>query len=83
MSRNLSTLAASILLLSGVNALAQTSTWKLDTNHTQVDFQIRRVPVSTVRGSFGKITGTVNWDREGPVEVQRGGRDPYGFHLDQ
>ena len=66
MSRNLSTLAASILLLSGVNALAQTSTWKLDTNHTQVDFQIRRVPVSTVRGSFGKITGTVNWDEKDP-----------------
>jgi polyisoprenoid-binding protein YceI len=61
-NRNFYTAAASILLLTGVSALAQTSTWKLDTNHTQIDFQIRRVPVSNVRGSFGGITGTVIWD---------------------
>jgi polyisoprenoid-binding protein YceI len=57
---------ASLFLLTGSGALAQTSTWKLDTNHTQVDFQIRRVPVSTVRGSFGGITGTVIWNEKDP-----------------
>lgn len=56
----------SLLLFSSASVLAQTSTWKLDTNHTQVDFQIRRVPVSTVRGSFGGITGTVIWDEKDP-----------------
>jgi polyisoprenoid-binding protein YceI len=65
-NRNFYTAAASILLLTGASALAQTSTWKLDTNHTQIDFQIRRVPVSTVRGSFGGITGTVVWDDKDP-----------------
>lgn len=64
MNRNLMTIAASLLLFGGASALAQTSTWKLDTNHTQVDFQIRRVPVSTVRGSFGRITGMVDWDEK-------------------
>ncbi len=66
MNRNFFTAVASILLLAESSALAQTSTWKLDTNHTQVDFQIRRVPVSTVRGSFGGITGTVIWDEKDP-----------------
>ncbi|WP_263357231.1 YceI family protein [Acidicapsa ligni] len=56
----------STLLLSGASALAQTSAWTIDTNHTQVDFQIRRVPVSNVRGSFGGITGTVNWNEKDP-----------------
>ncbi len=66
MKRNFFSSVVSILLFSGANALAQTSIWKLDTNHTQVDFQIRRVPVSTIRGSFGGITGTVVWDEKDP-----------------
>lgn len=64
MNRNFFLAVVSILLVPVSTALAQTSTWKLDTNHTQVDFQIRRVPVSTVRGSFGGITGTITWDEK-------------------
>ena len=45
------------LLLPVASAFAQTSTWIIDTKHTQIDFQIRRVPVSNVRGSFSRITG--------------------------
>lgn len=55
------------LLLPVVSAFAQTSTWVIDTKHTQIDFQIRRVPVSNVRGSFSQITGTVNWDERNPT----------------
>jgi polyisoprenoid-binding protein YceI len=51
-----------ILLLARANVFAQPSTWTIDKNQTQVNFQIRRVPVSYVRGSFGGITGTVTWD---------------------
>jgi polyisoprenoid-binding protein YceI len=66
MNRCLFTASLYALLLNGASALAQTSTWTLDTNHTQVDFQIRRAPVSNVRGSFGGITGTVDWDEKNP-----------------
>jgi polyisoprenoid-binding protein YceI len=66
MNRTYFPIVVTFLLFSGGSALAQTSSWKLDTNHTQVDFQIRRVPVSTVRGSFGGITGTVVWDEKDP-----------------
>lgn len=47
-------------------AEAQVSTWTIDKNQTQVSFQIRRVPVSYVRGSFSGITGTVVWDEANP-----------------
>jgi polyisoprenoid-binding protein YceI len=66
MNRRLFTVTLSALLFTGSSALAQTSTWTIDTKHTQVDFQIRRVPVSNVRGSFSRITGTVNWDAKDP-----------------
>jgi polyisoprenoid-binding protein YceI len=66
MIRNFLASAISVLLFTGSSALAQTSTWTIDTNQTQVDFQIRRVPVSNVRGSFSGITGTVNWDEKNP-----------------
>ncbi len=66
MTRRFLTAALFALLFTGSSALAQTSTWAIDTNHTQIDFQIRRVPVSNVRGSFSRITGTVNWDERNP-----------------
>jgi polyisoprenoid-binding protein YceI len=53
-----------ILILASANVIAQTSTWTIDKNQTQVNFQIRRVPVSYVHGSFGGITGTVIWDEQ-------------------
>lgn len=43
-------------------ASAQTSTWKIDSAHSGVEFQIRHLGVSTVRGSFAKPAGTVKLD---------------------
>jgi polyisoprenoid-binding protein YceI len=67
-SRNFLAPAISVLLFIGSNAFAQTSTWTIDKNQTQVDFEVRRVPVSNVRGSFSGITGTVNWDVKNPTK---------------
>jgi polyisoprenoid-binding protein YceI len=66
MNRRLFTAALSALLLSGVSALAQSSSWTIDSNHSQVNFQIRHMGVSTVRGSISGITGTVVWDAKDP-----------------
>jgi polyisoprenoid-binding protein YceI len=38
---------------------AQTSTWKIDPNHSSVNFQVRHMAVSTVRGSIDGVTGIV------------------------
>ncbi len=43
-------------------AHAQTSTWKIDPSHSGVQFEIRHLGVSNVRGSFSKINGTVHLD---------------------
>lgn len=54
------------LLLTGVSAFAQPSTWTIDKNHAQTNFQIRHMGVSTVRGSISGVTGTIVWDEKDP-----------------
>jgi polyisoprenoid-binding protein YceI len=66
MNRRLFTAALSALLLTGVSAFAQSSSWTMDPDHTQVNFQIRHMGVSTVRGSISGVTGTVVWDANNP-----------------
>lgn len=68
MNRRLFTAALSALILSGVSALAQSSSWTIDHNHTQVNFQVKHMGVSTVRGSISGITGTVVWDEKDPTK---------------
>jgi polyisoprenoid-binding protein YceI len=66
MNRRIFTAALSALLLTGVSAFAQSSSWVIDKNHSQVNFQIRHGGVSNVRGSIGGVTGTVVWDDKNP-----------------
>jgi polyisoprenoid-binding protein YceI len=41
---------------------AATSTWKLDPQHSSAQFSVRHMAISTVRGAFSKVTGTVSLD---------------------
>jgi len=43
-------------------AAAATSTWQIDPAHTAAGFAVKHLMISTVRGQFKGITGTVNWD---------------------
>ena len=43
-------------------AAAQTSTWKIDPNHSSAQFSVRHLGVSTVRGAFTKVSGSANYD---------------------
>ncbi len=45
-------------------AHAQVSTWKIDSAHSGVEFQVRHLGVSNVRGSFSKIEGTIQLDEK-------------------
>jgi polyisoprenoid-binding protein YceI len=65
-NRRVFTALFSALLLSGAGALAQNSSWTIDSNHAQVNFQIRHMGVSTVRGSISGVTGTIVWDEKDP-----------------
>jgi polyisoprenoid-binding protein YceI len=66
MNRRIFTAALSALLLTGVSALAQSSTWTIDPMHSQVNFGIKHLQVSTVRGSISGVTGTIVWDEKNP-----------------
>lgn len=43
-------------------AAAQTNTWQIDGTHSQATFAVTHMMVSTVRGEFGKMSGTVQYD---------------------
>ncbi|MFI5228748.1 MAG: YceI family protein [Gemmatimonadales bacterium] len=43
-----------------------TTTWTIDSSHAEVGFAVRHLMIATVRGRFGKITGTVVTDDQNP-----------------
>ena len=53
-----------IVVALGLPSLARAATWTLDPAHTSVQFSVRHLMVSTVRGAFGKLTGTVQVDEK-------------------
>lgn len=53
-------LAATLLALAPVLALA--ADWNIDPAHTQTSFAVKHLVISTVRGEFGKTTGTIHLD---------------------
>jgi polyisoprenoid-binding protein YceI len=40
-------------------ALVSTDSWRIDPSHTQVGFAVRHLMISTVRGRFSDVTGTL------------------------
>ncbi|MCC7527398.1 MAG: YceI family protein [Candidatus Melainabacteria bacterium] len=43
-------------------ANAASDEWTIDSMHTAAHFSIKHMMISTVRGGFGKVTGSVNYD---------------------
>lgn len=60
--RRISPAAVVLGLAFAAAAHAQTSTWKIDPSHSGIQFEIRHLAVSNVRGSFSKVSGTVHLD---------------------
>ena len=52
-------LLAGVLSLAAPLAIAQTSTWVPDKNHSEVDFSILHLSLSKVHGRFGNIGGSI------------------------
>ena len=44
----------------------ETTTWNVDPMHAEVGFAVRHLMISTVRGRFGKVEGTVTVDEQNP-----------------
>lgn len=60
--RTLFSLAAATAFGMLFGAPAHASTWELDGTHSAAQFSVRHMMISTVRGDFGKVAGTVNLD---------------------
>jgi polyisoprenoid-binding protein YceI len=43
-------------------AAAAATTWQLDPNHSSAQFAVRHLGLSTVRGAFTKVNGTIQFD---------------------
>ena len=63
-SLRLRILAPAVLALTASAVHAQSSTWAIDPAHSGVNFEIRHLGVSNVRGAFHKVTGTVKLDEK-------------------
>jgi polyisoprenoid-binding protein YceI len=58
------TLALALAAALPAAALAGTSTWNIDPAHTGSHFAVKHLVISTVRGDFGKTTGTIMLDEK-------------------
>src|SRR5258706_10038844 len=54
--------AAAMAAALSLPGAAATSTWQIDPNHSAAQFAVRHLAISTVRGAFTKVSGTVQLD---------------------
>ena len=66
--RPLPLLAASMSFLVLSPALALASTWDIDPAHSTVEFSVRHMMVTTVKGQFQKVKGSVELDEKDPTK---------------
>jgi polyisoprenoid-binding protein YceI len=55
-----------IALATASTAVAQSGSWQIDPNHTAAQFSVKHLGVSTVRGAFTKVSGSVKHDPADP-----------------
>jgi len=56
------TISAALAGVLAVSAAATTTTWQIDPQHTAAGFAVKHLMISTVRGQFKGVTGTINWE---------------------
>jgi len=53
---------AALVVTLSLPTTAATSTWQIDPNHSAAQFAVRHLAISTVRGAFTKVNGSVQLD---------------------
>ena len=56
--------------MSTAAATATRTTWKIDPAHSHVEFAVRHLMITTVRGRFGDVQGTVLTDAADPTKAE-------------
>jgi polyisoprenoid-binding protein YceI len=57
-----------LLCVANAPVAAQTETWHLDPPHSAAQFSVRHMGISTVRGTFTKLSGDVKYSPSNPSE---------------
>jgi polyisoprenoid-binding protein YceI len=57
-------IASVLLAVTAPLAMAQTSTWKADSAHSDVEFSLKHLGISNVRGRLGKVEATIVYDEK-------------------
>ena len=65
MSVLMKTVAALFVFLPAL--AAQDSAWRIDPLHSLAQFSVRHMMISTVRGQFGGVKGTIHYDPKNPA----------------
>ena len=66
-------LYASALLLSTLSPnIATAETWNVDSSHSEVGFEVTHMLISTVEGSFGEFSGTIEVNKKGKLTALNG-----------
>ena len=63
-------LALALLALVAAAAPARAETWNIDPAHTTVEFSVRHMMISNVKGQFEKLSGTIAANGNDPNSVQ-------------
>jgi polyisoprenoid-binding protein YceI len=70
MKSRISKTAIVIALLAALPVLAHADTWQIDPMHTNVEFTVRHMMISNVKGQFTKTSGTVTVNGSDPTSAQ-------------
>jgi polyisoprenoid-binding protein YceI len=46
---------------------AEATSWKIDAAHSSAQFSVKHMMVSNVKGAFGKVEGSINYDGKNPA----------------
>lgn len=66
--RTLAVVALAVSLLAA--PFARAATWEIDPAHTSIQFSVRHMMISNVRGEFGKVAGKVEADETNPTAAR-------------
>lgn len=58
------------LLIVSASLPAQDAVWRIDPNHSAAYFSVRHLMISTVRGEFSGINGSMHYDPKRPTEAR-------------
>ena len=62
--------AIAMAIVVALPVLAHADTWQIDSSHTSVEFTVRHMMISNVKGQFQKTTGTITANGNDPASAK-------------